>query len=177
MCDVLSSPTVSWLLRRSFTSRPWSWWKLCLVNWSRRDQIVVQLNVPSLEPLHIALFLWSFRPRSSEEGGGGAVREVDGAVRDGTARSWGLSHEVIRGDLNRWRAQHPDTRLLYDLAGKAQNESLTNRSKLARSSSEQLVNSLKWCMLASRCKESKFRNGFFSLFLNTNKCMHHKECT
>lgn len=83
---------------------------------SRGDKFVVRLNVPSRGFSSCV----SFRRRSSEEGGGGAVREVDGALRNDTARSWQLGDEVVCGDLGRRHAQHPDSRLLYDLAGKAQ---------------------------------------------------------
>lgn len=41
MCDASSSPMASWPLRRSFTSRPWRWWRACPVNWSHTGIFVV----------------------------------------------------------------------------------------------------------------------------------------
>lgn len=41
----------------------------------------------------------SFCPCSSEEGGGGGVREVDGAVCDGAARGRQLADEDVPGNL------------------------------------------------------------------------------
>lgn len=61
------------------------------------------------------------------------MREVDGALRDDAARSWQLGHEVVCGDLGRGHAQHPDSRLLHDLAGKARKiKSTARRSHAAR---------------------------------------------
>lgn len=56
-------------------------------------------------------------PRSSEEGGAGGVCQVDGAFCRGATRGWRLLHESIHGNTCRRRAQHPDPRALYDLAG------------------------------------------------------------
>lgn len=72
---------------------------------------------PVLNPNPLLLTLQLLCGCSSEEGGAGGVCEVDGSVCGGA--TWGrrLLHENIRGNSCGRHAQHPDPRLLHDLAG------------------------------------------------------------